>query len=611
MSSDLGQTPRPESTGDTAEEHRPLVIFDGRCGFCRIWVEYWRELTAGRFRWAPSQEVGAGYPQIPPEEFAKSVQLVLPDGTVESGARAALHIAGSAPGWSWVPWCYENVPVVGPLAEAGYRFIAAHRGFAYQATRLLWGTDVRPPTFDLAENVFRRLLAIIYLIAFWSFAVQARGLIGSHGILPLANYLTAAHRALGASAIWRLPTLLWFNSSDAAIQWLPVAGIVAAAIAAAGFFQRTAFALLFLLYLSVCTAGQDFLAFQWDFLLLEAGLLAIFSGTSRVVLFLYRLLLFKLMFFSGMVKLLSGDVAWRNLSALAFHYHTQPLPTPVAWYMDQLPLWFQRASTAAVLLGELVVPFGIFLPRRPRFLAAGCLIGLQFLILVTGNYAFFNLLAIALCLLLFDDRALRRLWPRALRLRPRARVPRPLIAVLAALVLLLDAGYLCTLLTGSAPGPLNSLIEDTLPLGIVNTYGLFAVMTTTRDEIVVQGSNDGATWKDYSFRYKPGDLGRAPPWVAPHQPRLDWQMWFAALGDWRGSPWFVNFMVRLLQGSPDVTHLLAGTPFGDNPPRYVRALLYEYSFTDAATRRRTGDWWKREPGGLYFPPISLEDVRTP
>ena len=596
----------------------PLVIFDGHCGFCKIWVDFLRELTGGRFRWAPSQEVAGEFPQIPREEFSRSVQLVQPDGEVERGARAVFDIFGAAPGYRWLPWCYEHAPGFAPVTELAYRLIASHRDFGYRATRLLWGREVHPASFKSAEWIFARMLALIYLFAFWSFALQAAGLIGSNGILPLNRYLPALRDSAGASAWIDVPTLFWFNSTDAAIRWLPLAGLVLALVAVAGFarrlafIQRLAFALMFVLYLSICAAGQDFMSFQWDYLLLETGFLAVFVGPSRVTVWLFRVLLFKLMFFSGYVKLSSGDPTWRNLTAMFFHYHTQPLPMPLAWYTDHLPPLFQRGTTAAVLGIELGAPFLVFLPRRPRIAGAAFLAGLQVLILLTGNYAFFNWLTIALCVLLLDDRFWERLFRRHHRVRERKSPGRPVrwtLALLTILVLALNIGQFQRLLFGDTGGPLGKLLHLAEPFGIVNSYGLFAVMTTTRPEIVIQGSNDGVTWLDYSFRYKPGDVTRGMPVIAPFQPRLDWQMWFAALGSYRGNPWFGNLMVRLLQGSPQVTQLLEHAPFGRTPPRYVRALLYQYNFTTMAQHRATGAWWKRELLGLYFPPISLDSIR--
>ena len=230
---------------------------------------------------------------------------------------------------------------------------------------------------------------------------------------------------------------------------------------------------------------------------------------------------------------------------------------------------------------------------------------LQALIFITGNYTFFNLLAVSLCVFVFDDAAFPKLNIAARRVTTRRSVA---IGV-AVLIMVLGLSQLSGTLFDFVPPPGNVLVRITAPFGIVNSYGLFAVMTTRRPEIIVEGSNDGVTWLEYEFKYKPGDLHQAPRWVAPYQPRLDWQMWFAALGNYRSSPWFVNFMVRVLQGSPDVLRLLAKNPFPNAPPKYVRAEQFDYKFTDFQTRKHTGQWWQRTAEGLYLPAISLEDVR--
>jgi hypothetical protein len=388
-------------------------------------------------------------------------------------------------------------------------------------------------------------------------------------------------------------------------------------------------ALLWLLYLSLATVGREFLEFQWDNLLLEAGFLAIFfaplqwlpkssteSAPSRLVLWLLRLLLFKLMFMSGCVKLVSGDPNWRNLTALTFHYQTQPLPTWTAWYANLLPLWFQKLSCAGTLGVEAGAPFLIFTPRRLRFLGAIALVGLQILILLTGNYTFFNWLALALCLLLLDDFVLQKILPRkfvALFKRDDSlharRWPRTFTIPLAAVVVAISL-FQIALLFGPPSRlwfPAAILDAQLAPLRSINSYGLFAVMTTKRQEIVVEGSYDGTKWLAYEFKHKPGAVGRRPDFVAPFQPRLDWQLWFAALGNYRQNPWFENFCLRLLQGSPEVLSLLEKNPFPDKPPRYLRAELYDYRFTDLAERRATGAWWKRELVGEYLPQISLQE----
>jgi lipase maturation factor 1 len=580
----------------------PLVIFDGRCGFCRIWIEYWKIITRGRVAYAPSQEVGSRYPQIPPEDFGQSVQLVMPDGAVMRGSQAVFVTLTFAPGMAWLLWFYEHVPGFAAVSEAAYRIIAAHRTFFYHLTRATFGKRIRPLETAKVEWLFLRLLGAIYLTAFASLAVQIAGLAGARGILPLSAYLSALSKSLGARAYWEAPTIFWIAHSDGILLAASWAGVAIALLLISGllaaYLERIALLSLYVLYLSLCTAGQDFLSFQWDSLMLETGFLAIFLGNSKTVVWLFRWLLFRLMFLSGVVKLTSHDPVWADRTALAFHYFTQPLPTPLAWYMAQLPLGFQRLSTSAVLFIELVVPFLFFTPRRWRFIGAGLASFLQILIFLTGNYTFFNLLTLALCLFLLDDSALERL-----RLRVRsARTSAIAVWAVAVVILILSVSELF-------PESENILSRTAAPFQIANTYGLFASMTVTRPEIIVQGSNDGVTWLDYIFPYKPAALDRAPRWVAPYQPRLDWQMWFAALGDYRSSPWFTNFMVRLLQGSPAVTGLLANNPFPNAPPKYLRALLFDYRFTDFAGRRATGNWWKREPRGLFFPPISLGDVR--
>jgi len=587
----------------------PLVIFDGRCGFCRIWIEYWKILTQGRVAYAPSQEVGGRYPQIPPADFGKSVQLVMPDGAVLRGARAVFVTLTYASGMAWPLWIYERIPGFAAVSETAYRLIAAHRTFFYHFTRATFGKRIRPLETAKVEWLFLRLLGAIYLTAFASLAVQITGLVGARGILPLSSYLAAISKALGARAYWEAPTIFWIAHGDGILLAACWAGVAVSVLLISGllaaYLERIALACLYILYLSLCTAGQDFLSFQWDSLLLETGFLAIFLGNSKIVVWLFRWLLFRLMFLSGVVKLTSHDPVWADRSALAFHYFTQPLPTPLAWYMAQLPLAFQRFSTSAVLFIELIVPFLFFTPRRWRLAAAGLASFFQILIFLTGNYTFFNLLTLALCLFLLDDGVFERLRFPARRARTGAIA----VGAVSVVILILSVSELHEMFFETSPEPENALVRAAAPFQIANTYGLFASMTVTRPEIIVQGSNDGVTWLDYIFPFKPAALDRAPRWVAPYQPRLDWQMWFAALGDYRSSPWFTNFMLRLLQGSPAVTGLLAKNPFPNTPPKYVRALLYDYRFTDFAARRATGNWWKRKPQGMFFPAISLADVR--
>jgi hypothetical protein len=436
-------------------------------------------------------------------------------------------------------------------------------------------------------STFLRVMGAIYVAAFLSFGVQAAGLVGSRGILPMGEYLDAVTRATGAWRFWYAPTVLWASAGDGALAAVWILGTFCGLVAVAGWRQRWLLAACWVLWLSLCAVGQDFLSFQWDILLLETGFLSIFASEALPVVWLFRALIFRLMFLSGVVKLTSGDLAWRGLTALKYHYETQPLPTPLAWWMHQLPDAAQRVSTAAVFAIELVVPLLFFAPRRFRVVGAWLTIGFQTLILLTGNYAYFNWLTIALCLWLFIEPANRKVtWGTG---------------VLAAVIGTLGLMTVLEAVGLPLPEPAVGLMGRLEPLHLVSGYGLFAVMTTTRPEIVVEGSNDGQTWQAYEFRDKPGDLRRAPPIVAPHQPRLDWQMWFAALGTAQQNRWFVQFVERLLRGEPSVLKLLARDPFAGSPPKYIRARTFEYHFTHFGEP----GWWKREEAGTYLGAVSL------
>ena len=618
---------------------KPLVVFDGDCNFCTLWIFRWRQMTGDAADYLPAQDasVATKFPEIPRAQFNTAVQLIEPDGTVYSGAKAVFRALAQNPKHRWPLAVYEKSPVLANLAEWTYRLVAEHRTFFSSLTRWFWGRCVALPDYLLTRWIFLRALGVIYLVAFLSLWTQVNGLIGHNGILPADQFMSAltqqcATHDIGLKRFQLLPTLCWFDSSDGFLQLQCAAGILFAVLLIVGIAPAPCLSLLWLFYLSLVIVGRDFLGFQWDNLLLETGFLAIFfaprqwlprpareTPPSRAVLWLLRLLLFKLMFSSGCVKLLSGDSTWRDLSALTFHFQTQPLPTWLGWYANQLPSWFQKLSCAGTLGIEIGAAFLIFAPRRLRLLGGALLAGLQLLILLTGNYTFFNFLTLTLCLLLLDDFTLGKFLPVALRTRiapsaahrpppqpfwlRRVRIGLTILIVPVSLFLLTATLGLHT----SLIAPLEFVTTELAPFRTVNSYGLFAVMTTKRNEIIVEGSNDGVDWRPYEFKYKPGDVNRRPAFVEPMQPRLDWQMWFAALGNYQQNTWFANFCERLLQGSPEVLALLAKNPFPEQPPRFIRAELYDYHFTNFAERRMTGAWWKREFAGEYLPAISLHE----
>lgn len=615
----------------TVDSPKPLMIYDGDCSFCRIWIDYWKHLTGDAVEYEQYQTVTNRHPHIPIEEFRKSVQLIKEDGTVLDGARAVFESLAYNANKRWMLWMYRKIPGIALLGEACYRFIARHRDVAYKVTHILWGKRIVPQGGNhkmLTSWMFLRLLGFIYLIAFVSLGTQILGLVGKNGILPIQQYLQLVRDNVGAERYWELPTLAWLNSGDGFLELLCWGGAALSLMLILGIAQRVAALLLWMFYLSIFYIGQTFLSFQWDILLLETGFLAIFlapwqvlprisrkSSPSPAVIWLFRLLLVRLMFFSGIVKLTSGDPSWWNLTALTFHYETQPIPTPISWYIHQWPGWMHGASCAIMFFIEMGSPLLILFPRRLRFIGCGAIVLLMVLIMVSGNYTFFNLLAIALCVLLLDDAVLRKVLPERWSSLPnpvmvRSRPARVSIALVASIVIILNIVRWIELLDerGNLPQPVQFISRLVSPLLIVNSYGLFRVMTNPRYEIMIEGSTDGSTWQEYEFKYKPGDVMRAPPWVEPHQPRLDWQMWFAALGDYQRSPWFVNLCVRLLEGTPGVLDLFGKNPFPEKPPRYIRAQIYEYHFTNENERKGSGAWWRRELKGLYLPPISLRAV---
>ena len=487
--------------------------------------------------------------------------------------------------------------------------------------------------YQVTRWLFLRLLGVVYLIAFVSLAVQVAGLIGPNGLLPAHAFLDSVHSLYGSRAYRLLPTVFWLGAGTTALGLVAWSGAGLAVLLIVGIAPRVALAGAWVLYLSLVVAGQDFLSFQWDGLLLETGLLALLWAppgwrpsrqeppASAPVRWLLVFLLFKLMFLSGATKLLSGDPTWRHLTALDYHFETQPLPTWPGWYAHQFPGWTHRLGTAGMFVVELGAPWLLFAPSRFRSLRYAGVAGLVLLqagIALTGNYGFFNLLAIVLCIPALDDRVLGRVAPARFTAaggespawRGLLMGIVPVIALVSALSAWAEIAY--TLPDGRGrtllPGWGSTVLGWVAPLRSFNGYGLFRVMTTERPEIVVEGSRDGDHWMEYEFRYKPGSLQRPPPFVEPYHPRLDWQMWFAALDPMQGLPLLQALAQRLRAGTPEVTALLARNPFPDAPPRFIHFALYDYRFTTPAERARSGAWWARELRG-YLPDVGAEQAR--
>ncbi|XP_042631574.1 lipase maturation factor 2-like [Cyprinus carpio] len=581
----------------------------------------------------------------------------------------------------------------------------------------------------LPRHVFLWCLSAIYMFAFASLYVQIPGLYGNEGVLPARWQL----RVSGKSVVEQLkdsPTLLWFGprlglDTQQCMELLSLTGALLSLMTLALPVLRDCrvFLVLWILYLSLYQVGQVFLYFQWDNLLLETGFLAILIAPMKmpwstkerlhdnVTFWLARWLLFRLMFASGVVKLTSRCPTWWGLTALTYHYETQCIPTPLAWFAHQLPVWFQKLSVVGTFVIEIAVPFMFFSPiRRHRLVAFYVQVLIQVFIILSGNYNFFNILTITLCMSLLDDQHvnfwLRRYMPKTestslqtlcswlavvLEIGTYAvlgywsvryfdlqvdwenksissrtaftyfefngflktvTVPSIWIGVLSLTWEVISAMFKCACVRGVLwrlwntiqwavmaaatvsmfaislvpytyieydahsnlwPG-IRTAFEVTDRYQLVSSYGLFRRMTGVggRPEVVIEGSMDRNTWTEIEFMYKPGNVSAAPPVVAPHQPRLDWQMWFAALGPHTQSPWFSSLLHRLLQGKRDVIRLIqtdeSQYPFSKQPPAYLRAHRYKYWFTkpkeDGSYPQR---WWRRVYVEEFYPMVHLGD----
>ena len=538
----------------------------------------------------------------------------------------------------------------------------------FSILRRLFGPGPRDgPGYLWPRWLFLRALGLIFFSAFFSLYFQIGGLIGPDGILPAGDYLRQLGEQFGARAYWLAPTLVWLGSGPVALKLLVWSGLAASILLTLNLWPRLMIAVCLAAFLSFVTAAQDFSSYQSDGMLLSAAFLCLFFAPpglrprlgerhppSRASLFLLQWLWLRIYFESGLVKLLSGEEQWRHLTAIDQYYQNGPLPNWIGWYAQQLPHPFHAAVALAVLAIELAVVWMLFLPRHWRIACFWIVTPFQLGIILTANLAFLNHFVLALGVLLLDDRfvvgAFRRLGmapeqaksetgkskleignsvPDPGRPAPDSAqrasspvsregslVPSPYSRLFRSLTLALTAVlltwnfYVTTALLALMLVPRLSLPTPPIvalePFRIADQYGLFAVMTRARYEIEFQGSPDGVAWTAYPFRYKPQDPRQPPRFYAPYQPRFDWNLWFASLGGWREYPWVLNVEELLLSNDASVLALFAGNPFPSEPPKFVRAVEWQYSFTDLATKRHEGLWWRREMRGLYAPELERQ-----
>jgi hypothetical protein len=461
----------------------------------------------------------------------------------------------------------------------------------------------------LTRFVFQRALGLVYLIAFLCALHQFRPLVGERGLLPVADYI--------ARVPFRVrPSLFYLVPKDCAFAWAAWIGIALSCLVISGLALRfgsslaaLVWALIWVLYLSFVNTGQIFYGFGWESILLEAAFFAMFLGGDSVMppmpaIWMLRWLEFRVMFGAGLIKL-RGDPCWRDLTCLNYHYETQPMPNPLSWYFHWAPAWTHTAGVAFNHFAELIVPFGYFLPQPVASIAGVITIVFQSLIMASGNLSWLNFLTIVLALPLIDGRWLGRLLPIHIpELTALHPVHKSLLVSAALLVVLLSIQPIRNMLS-----PRQIMNTSFNAYHLVGTYGAFGSITRMRYEVVVEGTGEAAPnastkWREYEFKGKPGDVARMPAQIAPYHLRLDWLMWFAAMGTYDDHPWFPRFVAKLLEGDAATLALLRTNPFPEGPPRWVRAELYQYDFTTPDEHRRTGHWWRREPVGIWFPPAT-------
>lgn len=485
----------------------------------------------------------------------------------------------------------------------------------------------RPPeSYWLTRFVILRLLGFVYAAAFYSAARQIIPLIGAHGLLPLNLFLTHANEILGSplAGFFRLPSIFWFWHGDGFLQFSAWAGFALSCVVMAGYANAIVMVILWGLYMSFVHLGQDWYGYGWEIQLLETGFLGIFlcplldgrpfpgRAPPLAVIWLFRWLIVRIMIGSALIKL-RGDICWRDLTALYYHFETQPLPNPLSRGLHFLPHWMLQAGVLFNYLAELVAPFFAFYPCLARRIAGVIMIAFQITLILSGNLSFLNYLTIVPALACLDDGFWHKLFPRALALRAAAAAgqarPSRIMAkaswILAAIVALLSVQPVVNMIS---PRQIMNTSFD--PLDLVNTYGAFGSVGRERLNVVFEGTDANppgpqAEWKAYLYLALPVDLKRRPPQVAPYQPRLDWQMWFASMATPEEYPWTLHLIWKLLHNDPGTLSLFGGNPFPQKPPHFIRAVLYRYQF--ARPGNPQGNWWTRQPLGIWLPPFSIDD----
>ncbi|WP_017976062.1 lipase maturation factor family protein [Actinopolyspora halophila] len=474
------------------------------------------------------------------------------------------------------------------------------------------------PEYGPARFVFQHLLAATYALAFVNVLAQFRPLLGEHGLTPVPRFLRNV-------PFRKAPSLFQLHYSDRFLLVVGWCGLLLSLTAFLGIADAlpvwgsmAVWFVLWAMYLSIVNIGQLWYAFGWESLLLETGFLAIFLGPAHTsppepVIWLLCWLLFRVEFGAGLIKV-RGDPAWRDLTAMYYHHETQPMPGPLSRRFHRTSRVLHKVEVLANHFTQLIVPFGLFLPQPVASIAAAIMIVTQGWLLLSGNFAWLNLITITLACAALDTTLLR--WVPVETLTPPALLPeqdaatplwhRATVLALTALVLVLSYWPVRNML---GRGQVMNRSFNKIHLG--NTYGAFGSITRTRYEVVLEGMGEhDSEWREYEFRGKPGDVARRPPQIAPYHLRLDWLMWFVAISPSYGRGWLERLVIAMLRDDRRILRLLRHVPFREAPPRYVRVRLFEYRFSTAGEHRESGVWWVRTPITELIPPVSADDVRT-
>ncbi len=474
------------------------------------------------------------------------------------------------------------------------------------------------PEYILTSFVLLRFLGFIYFIAFLSLANQVIPLVGENGLLPAKNFLNTFHFDNKFDALIRLPTIFWFNVSDGFLIFLAWVGIILSLIIVSGFANAPLMLLIWFIYMSFVHIGQLWYSYGWEIQLLETGFLAVFlcplidlrpfAKPPKQVIWLFRWLTFRIYLGAGLIKL-RGSSCWRDLTCLYYHYETQPIPNPLSRFLHFMPQWFHKFGVLWNHFIELIVPFFVFWPTNARYIASILLISFQVILILSGNLSFLNYITILPAIACFDDNFFRKILPKWLTRRAEAANNKPIKEsqnaaawALVVMIALFSIPVILNLL--SSHQAMNTSFNQ---LHLVNTYGAFGYVGKERYELILEGTDEEiitpqTKWKEYEFKAKPGNPYRSLPIIAPYQPRIDWQIWFAAMQRPEQNPWLIHLIWKLLDNDKNSLSLLANNPFPDNPPKYIRVQFYQYKFTKPGDK--SGAIWDRTYIGEWLTPLS-------